>query len=1113
MKKNTPSNIINPQSLRVLMVEDSEDDALLIIRELKKGGYNPVYERMETAAAMKKALKEKQWDIILCDYKMPKFSGKQAIAQLKETNIDIPLIIVSGTVGEETAIECMRSGAHDYVMKDSLSRLCPAIARELEEAKVRNKQRQAENALRQSEEKYRTILDEMADVYFEVDLAGNFTFFNDAIYHQVGYSREELIGTSFRCRVAKEDIATLYNTFGKIYSTGKPERSIFYKFMRKDGTMGFVEAAVFPLQNQKGEIVGFRGIVRDITERKRSEEALRESERKYKSLIDNFQDIILTINLEGKITFASQSIKEKLGYESAETINMSILDFVPEEDHQRVLESLQKGMKGEKIKGFQTQVITKSGERLFFEGSFSRVYKDGAVVGAQAIIKDITESKRAAEEVLREKHFSDAVIDSLPGIFYLIDKKGQFARFNKNMADVTGFSVHELSLLSATDVIKKEDRKLIKIKIEEAFNNGHTVAEASILTKDGREFPYYFTAISIAIEDNIFIVGMGIDITERKKMEETLRQSEERYRTILDEMADAYFEVDIAGNYTFVNDAICHHLGYSREELIGTSFRDQMVKEELAKVYKAFGKIYITGKPERDIFYKLLRKDGTTSFAEMTGFSLKNQQGEVIGFRGVGRDVSERKKMEEDLRRSEEKYRTILENIEDGYYEVDFTGNFTFFNDSMCRILGYPQEEMMGMNNRQFTDKENAKKLFKTFNEVYRTGQPAKEFDWQVIRKDGTKRYIEVSVSLQKDSSGKPIGFQGIARDVSERKQTDESLRESEALYHLLAEHMTDIVWMMNMDLNVTWVSPSAMKARGFSWDEIAALPLDRQLTPESLRKAVNWLGKLMRLEKDGRISETDGILSRELEFYCKDGHTIVLDCIFQFIRDEQGKATGILAEGRDITARKRVEEELKQSFERLRKALGATVQSISTIVEMKDPYTAGHQQRVSDLARSIATEMGLSADQQDFIRTASAIHDIGKISIPAEILSKPTKLTDLEFNLIKTHSQSGHDILKDIEFPWPVADVVLQHHERMDGSGYPQGLKGNDILLEARIMAVADVVEAIASHRPYRPSLGIDFALDDITRNKGILYDADVVDACLKLFREKGYTLVFKKS
>jgi HD-GYP domain-containing protein (c-di-GMP phosphodiesterase class II) len=191
-----------------------------------------------------------------------------------------------------------------------------------------------------------------------------------------------------------------------------------------------------------------------------------------------------------------------------------------------------------------------------------------------------------------------------------------------------------------------------------------------------------------------------------------------------------------------------------------------------------------------------------------------------------------------------------------------------------------------------------------------------------------------------------------------------------------------------------------------------------------------------------------------------------------------------------------------------MRKALGATVQSICMTVEMRDPYTSGHQRRVSDLARSIATEIGLSADRQDFIRTASNIHDIGKIAIPAEILSKPTKLIDLEFNIIKTHSQAGYDILKDIEFLWPVADVVLQHHERMNGSGYPHGLKGNDVLLEARIIAVADVVEAMASHRPYRPALGIEAALEEIEKNKGILYDDTVADACLRLFREKSYRL-----
>jgi HD-GYP domain-containing protein (c-di-GMP phosphodiesterase class II) len=243
-----------------------------------------------------------------------------------------------------------------------------------------------------------------------------------------------------------------------------------------------------------------------------------------------------------------------------------------------------------------------------------------------------------------------------------------------------------------------------------------------------------------------------------------------------------------------------------------------------------------------------------------------------------------------------------------------------------------------------------------------------------------------------------------------------------------------------------------------------------------------------------------------------KDGTQTYESLMASILTDPDGRACGISGTLRDITERKQVEKERQQNFERMRKALRATVQSISLTVEMKDPYTSGHQQRVSDLARAIAAEMGLSIDRQDFIHTASAIHDIGKISIPSEILSKPTKLTDLEFDLIKTHSQSGYDILKDIEFPWPVADVVLQHHERMNGSGYPQGLKGDDIFLEARILAVADVVEAIAFHRPYRPLLGIDFALEEIFRNKGILYDADAVDACLKLFQEKSYTLILKR-
>jgi len=185
-----------------------------------------------------------------------------------------------------------------------------------------------------------------------------------------------------------------------------------------------------------------------------------------------------------------------------------------------------------------------------------------------------------------------------------------------------------------------------------------------------------------------------------------------------------------------------------------------------------------------------------------------------------------------------------------------------------------------------------------------------------------------------------------------------------------------------------------------------------------------------------------------------------------------------------------------------------STVEVATTLSEMRDPYTAGHERRVGEIAAAIGVELGLDEQRVEGLRVAGHLHDIGKITIPAEILSKPGKLSKIEYQLIQGHPQSAFDVLKDVELPWPVAQVALQHHERMDGSGYPQGLKGDAILLEARIMAVADVVEAMASHRPYRPALGIDKALAEIERGRGTIYDADVADVCLRLFRGKGYRL-----
>ena len=241
-----------------------------------------------------------------------------------------------------------------------------------------------------------------------------------------------------------------------------------------------------------------------------------------------------------------------------------------------------------------------------------------------------------------------------------------------------------------------------------------------------------------------------------------------------------------------------------------------------------------------------------------------------------------------------------------------------------------------------------------------------------------------------------------------------------------------------------------------------------------------------------------------EIDIIKQKGEKLVAEMNLVEIDWENKRA--YLASIRDISGRKKTEKELKESYLKIKKTMENTIDIVSRLVGIRDPYTAFHQQKVSRLATLIAQKMGLSEDKIEAIRISSLIHDIGKINVPAEILSNPNGLTEIEFNLIKEHPKTGYDILKKIDFIWPVAEIVLQHHERIDGSGYPRGLKGDEILIESKIISVADVVEAMSSHRPYRPALGIDKALEEISKNKGILYDPEVVDICVKIFKEEGF-------
>jgi PAS domain S-box-containing protein/putative nucleotidyltransferase with HDIG domain len=328
------------------------------------------------------------------------------------------------------------------------------------------------------------------------------------------------------------------------------------------------------------------------------------------------------------------------------------------------------------------------------------------------------------------------------------------------------------------------------------------------------------------------------------------------------------------------------------------------------------------------------------------------------------------------------------------------------------------------------------------------------------------------------------------------RKQTEEELEESEERYRNLIESTYDLIQSVALDGRFLFVNRAWQETLGYTEAELPGINLWKIIHPQSLPHCQEIFSQIIKGKS---------IKNTQATFVAKDGNPIQVEgnVIGRYM---DGKLIATHGFFRDITEHKQAEEKLKQSYKKLRKMLNDIVQTVALTVEIRDPYTAGHQHRVSQLTSAIARQMNLSSDQVEGIYMAAILHDIGKISIPAEILTKPGRLTEIEMSMLKTHPQVGSDILKRIDFPWPLAEVVLQHHERRDGSGYPKGLKGDEILIEARILGVADVVEAMSSHRPYRPALGIDKALEEISQNRGILYDPEVVDTCIKLFKEKGF-------
>jgi PAS domain S-box-containing protein/putative nucleotidyltransferase with HDIG domain len=686
--------------------------------------------------------------------------------------------------------------------------------------------------------------------------------------------------------------------------------------------------------------------------------------------------------------------------------------------------------------------------------------------GTIVILNDLTERQRAAEALgeseeryrLLFHNSNDAVFVHPPVTGGRI---GTFVEVNDKACQTLGYTREELLRLSPLDLGDPELRDRFTAIREELAAAKQVLFETVQVAKDGSRIPVEINARLFNYHGRPMVLSIVRDITKRK----TAEREVQRLASFPALNPNPILEVDSSGAVTYANPATAAAGIVRPEEMLPPDLMELMQAAGAGGARTSYREVKVNG--------VLYGED--ISFPE-----------EFPGARLYITDISGRRQMEEQL----ELKGRLLDRATDLIYLCEMDGGFIYCNESTCSQLGYGRDELMGKKIPDLLTPEYAGQFPARTTLLRKKGEAT--FESAYLRKDGSVLPVEVHARLLKINGGTYI--LSVSRDVSERKAAAAALIMAAQKWRITFDAIKDPVFLMDRKCRIIQANRALVDLVKKPFSQIIGRPCWEVVH----NKATPIADCPMACMRKSRRRETSVLPSGERWLKA------AVDPIF----DDAGEITAAVHTIIDITDSVRAESDLRNSLEKLQRTLTGTVSALASTVATRDPYTAGHQRGVAGLASAIAREMGLSPEAVEGMRVTGSLHDIGKIAIPAEILSKPGKINAMEFNLIKSHSQVGHDILKAIEFPWPVAQTVLQHHERLDGSGYPLGIKDEEIIPEARILMVADVVEAMASHRPYRPALGLEVALEEIVRNKGTLYDPVVVEACVRLLTKKGYKL-----
>lgn len=867
----------------------------------------------------------------------------------------------------------------------------------------------------------------------------------------------------------------------------------------------------------------------------------------FEDFFELWPDILCIVGPDGCFKRVNSALRSLLGYTEEELLARPVADFFHPDDRPLNIQWQKVLGTGKPLVNLESRCLCKDGSYRWLAWNVCPVAAEG-MIGASA--RDVTDYKKMIEALQKSHDFCLALIDGFPNPMWRSGIDGKCDYVNKSWLDFTGRTMEQEVGYGWIEGVHPEDLDRYVTTHLDALNAQKPFKIEYRLRHRSGKYRYILNfATPFYGRDGSFLghIGSCYDVSGRKQMEQALQESETKYRTIFENTGTAMAIIEEDTTISLVNSEFEKLTGYTREETEGKkSWTELVVQEDVERMkeYHRLRRVDPNGAP-RNYVFRSITKEGKIKYLYATVTVIPGTRKSVESLL----DITESKQAEERLKQRLKMEKLVADisanlisltpnEIDNGinvalraigeFAGADRSYVFLFASDrtkmdnthEWCAEGIEPQiDNLKGLPTETFAWWMRQLKEFKPIYipSVEELPSGACE-EKEILQAQDIQSVLVVPLVHQRSL----VGFLGLDAVRSRLTWTEEDITMLKIIGEVIANTLEHRRMFDTLQTSEARLASAQRIARLGSWEwDIAGnevrfcdgtrriFDLVPQKSGATYEAAINTVHPDDRKYVEESIAEAlkeRKPCSIEYRIVLEDGAERVVHVQAEATFDDLGKPVRMAGTVQDITERVKIEAALRESSGQLKRAIEETIQAVAKLVEMRDPYTAGHQRRVAELACLIAKEMGLSKERIEGLRFAALIHDVGKIHVPAGILNKPGGLYEAELSLIKMHPLVGYDVLKSINFQWPVAQIVLQHHERLDGSGYPQGLSADDILLEAQILGVADTVEAMASHRPYRPAKGIDQALEQLTKDKGVLFNPDVVDACLRLFTSRGF-------